>query len=395
MFMPSSAYRAARAAFAALAPFTALAVATVPAISLAASSVKIEDDFDTAPETWSAHLVTSTTAHIPAPTDPQRDGSAQLLPSITGSGGGGFSGDFLFAKAQCAPSETCTATGCGSQCLNPFWGTVHWGLVHPASYDASLDGTVASIDVTLYAKTWPEQYTESHRIDQAIGVLIRQSDGSGGYRFFRSMQATFVSWDASDPSTGSWQPVSISVEPTDLFYEWNPAGSPAAQVLIDFSEPFEIGVSIGRTATHGQHLTCGLQDMHSWVMTSNVGIDEFSAVIHAVDSDGDTVPDNLDNCTLVPNGPNEAPNDQYDAAGDGYGNACDCDLLPNGAACGYYDTIGFAWCQINQVFPGCEPADMNANGVMDSGDADLFAASKSNGEPGPSGLACAGTVPCP
>lgn len=40
----------------------------------------------------------------------------------------------------------------------------------------------------------------------------------------------------------------------------------------------------------------------------------------AVDSDGDGVSDNVDNCTNVANG------DQRDTNGDGFGNACDADL---------------------------------------------------------------------
>jgi hypothetical protein len=108
----------------------------------------------------------------------------------------------------------------------------------------------------------------------------------------------------------------------------------------------------------------------------------------AADTDSDGIPDGYDNCSDVYN-PSQA-----DADSDGYGNACDCDLLPNGAACGYYDAIAFAWCAIYQVFPACEPADMNANGVMDAEDQDLFDEAAADGVPGPSDLSCAGSAGC-
>ena len=78
-----------------------------------------------------------------------------------------------------------------------------------------------------------------------------------------------------------------------------------------------------------------------------------------VDTDGDGMldnADNADNCAVVAN-----PT-QLDADGDGYGNICD--------------------------------ADLNNSGTETSADFGLLR-SRLNTAPGPSGLACAGTIPCP
>ena len=45
----------------------------------------------------------------------------------------------------------------------------------------------------------------------------------------------------------------------------------------------------------------------------------------AGDIDGDLVDDSVDNCSFVPNGPND-PSNQVDTDEDGFGNSCDCDF---------------------------------------------------------------------
>jgi hypothetical protein len=82
--------------------------------------------------------------------------------------------------------------------------------------------------------------------------------------------------------------------------------------------------------------------------------------------DCDGVPDNIDNCSDVPNGipgqPTGALVAQCDTDQDGYGNACDPDINNDG-------TIGG---------PDFSPISGNFGGA-----------------PGPSGLSCAGTILCP
>ena len=107
------------------------------------------------------------------------------------------------------------------------------------------------------------------------------------------------------------------------------------------------------------------------------------------DFDGDGVEDALDNCLRTPNP------DQIDSDHDGYGNRCDAD----------YDNDGIVstsdWVRLAKAFgarvgsPSYSAAlDANGDGVI--GGPDFTRLRRSMGKPpGPSGLSCAGTVPCP
>jgi hypothetical protein len=108
-----------------------------------------------------------------------------------------------------------------------------------------------------------------------------------------------------------------------------------------------------------------------------------------IDSDGDGVVDSADNCLGVQNA------DQLDTDQDGYGNRCDSDYSNNGIVDEPDRTALF-------VAFGSKPGDENWNpdcdcngdGVVGGPDFGCFAAYRDL-PPGPSGLACAGTIPCP
>lgn len=111
----------------------------------------------------------------------------------------------------------------------------------------------------------------------------------------------------------------------------------------------------------------------------------------APDADSDGVPDLYDNCSVVANGPLLPPVGckQQDGDTDGYGNACDRDLNNNGTT--DLPDLGLVLSNLGNTLA---PAfDINCNGTVDL--PDLGAVLSALGTPpGPSGLGCAGTIPC-
>lgn len=103
------------------------------------------------------------------------------------------------------------------------------------------------------------------------------------------------------------------------------------------------------------------------------------------DTDNDGIVDSLDNCVTKPNaGALFCDTDQ-----DGYGNACDSDLDNNGA------TVGGDFAIFGSNFGAVGPniADGDCNGSVVGGDFAIFGTNFGN-PPGPSGLSCAGSIPC-
>ena len=117
------------------------------------------------------------------------------------------------------------------------------------------------------------------------------------------------------------------------------------------------------------------------------------------DQDGDGVADTNDNCLTYMNGPLgqelATPNcdAQEDGDPDGYGSPCDTDTNNDGGT--GLDDVAAVFAQ--SVIVGTNPVyDFNCDlgtGLDDV--ARVFADSVAVQTPGPSGKACAGTVPCP
>ncbi len=141
------------------------------------------------------------------------------------------------------------------------------------------------------------------------------------------------------------------------------------------------GSSFGLTNLHG-HLT-------------------YSAAA-ATDTDGDGVVDNQDNCRLVSNNdPGTVPNSssvpkaQLDADHDGYGNICDADINNTGSTTvADYTRLRNVLNRPYNYNADAAVSDMNGSGTVTTADYTLLRI-RLNTAPGPSGLACAGTVPCP
>jgi hypothetical protein len=104
------------------------------------------------------------------------------------------------------------------------------------------------------------------------------------------------------------------------------------------------------------------------------------------DGDGDLLDDACDNCVVVFN-----PT-QTDSDVDGYGNACDPDY-DNSGVVAVPDFILFSASFAGAVPPTNPAFDNNESGFVDIPDF-IVLSSMFGGPPGPSGLACAGTVPC-
>lgn len=108
-----------------------------------------------------------------------------------------------------------------------------------------------------------------------------------------------------------------------------------------------------------------------------------------LDDDGDGLPNAEDNCAASPN------RLQIDSDRDGFGDACDADYDNNGRVGGpdfvrFRAAFGRALGQ-----PGFDAAiDVNGDQLVDVQDFAFFR-SRFRRPPGPSGLACAGTRPCP
>ena len=110
------------------------------------------------------------------------------------------------------------------------------------------------------------------------------------------------------------------------------------------------------------------------------------------DTDLDGVADADDNCVVAQNGPLGTANGcsaQEDGDTDGYGNTCDSDTNNNGAT----DLGDTAAIFLGQGSTDLK-IDVNCNGAVHLGDlARVFL--EQGVVPGPSGRACAGSVPCP
>lgn len=110
------------------------------------------------------------------------------------------------------------------------------------------------------------------------------------------------------------------------------------------------------------------------------------------DVDADLVPDAFDSCSTIANGPNDACDSSQDSDQDGFGNPCDPD----------YDQSGFVnladFSAFLAAFSGLmtNPAiDHNCDGLTTIADFGTYLSYLQSGSPpGPSGLPCAGTVPC-
>jgi hypothetical protein len=134
----------------------------------------------------------------------------------------------------------------------------------------------------------------------------------------------------------------------------------------------------GRTLSHwpltGQELPWPPADPDAQGITPTQHAGLMCVLLSGVDTDGDSVDDAIDNCTLVAN------TDQRDSNGDGYGNLCDADFNDNGLV----DPTDFSALKAALGTPSPDH-DLNGNGIVDPTDFSL-AKSLFGTVPGPSGF---------
>lgn len=121
-----------------------------------------------------------------------------------------------------------------------------------------------------------------------------------------------------------------------------------------------------------------------------VAIAEIVAFASDTDSDDDGVLDAMDTCVDL------AHSCQRDGDSDGYGNPCDTDLNNDGAT-GFDDLSEILEAAVLPVLgPEWDRYDINCDGAHALDDvSQVWFDAISIEQPGPSGLSCAGTVPCP
>ena len=110
------------------------------------------------------------------------------------------------------------------------------------------------------------------------------------------------------------------------------------------------------------------------------------------DHDADAVADLDDNCRDV----SQSQSQRCDTDQDGYGNVCDGDFNQSGAVNSLDYTMFFAPALATGI-PDSRGTDMDCSGAVNSFDYTMFFIPQlsTGAPPGPSGLTCAGTVPCP
>jgi len=114
----------------------------------------------------------------------------------------------------------------------------------------------------------------------------------------------------------------------------------------------------------------------------------------APDADNDGTPDVLDNCSQLAQGGVGQPG-SCDTDNDGYGNACDGDF-DNGGTVNSTDFSASFVPDFQAATDSGVGTDMDCGGTVNSTDfSGFFVPQFQAALPGPSGLSCAGTVPCP
>ena len=148
----------------------------------------------------------------------------------------------------------------------------------------------------------------------------------------------------------------------------------------------------GNSSLYRVNLTTALEpvDIDGDTVTNALDNCPLTSNVAQTNSDGDVRGDACDNCILNANAT------QFDANGDGYGNLCDADINNSGTVTtADFGLLRSVLGQSISFSATAAASDMNGSGTVTTADFGLLRARLGTGVAGQSGLACAGTVPCP
>ena len=351
----------------------------------AAPDVPITDEDPTTTARWNVELLSNDSGLLLPPP------SLWDLAEGGESGGPYVEGGFPVAARECAPDQP--PDGPDGLCF----GRAIYAVFYTASrYEPDRDGALAALDVSVAVKAsapeTPPPATGEHAHVSSVNVYLalRQE----GVTYWRRPALTNEAWIPGSDPEGDWNAASAGIGVDDEFVHQDEDGTivNGAPNFVD-GEAIEVGLLFSTSSLFAAHPNANYGDTHDRIIERPFGFDGFEVVIHRPDIDADGYDDEADNCTRIENGTGSSA--QCDTDRDGYGNACDGDFDQN------YQTNAndFSRHVADSQPPALDSGvgtDMDCNGLVEEADFDVHFVPNymELGKPGPSGLACAGTVPC-
>ena len=227
--------------------------------------------------------------------------------------------------------------------------------------NASVSGTVTARNSIIALNTSPS------------GPNVKGTLNSGGFNLIGSVSGVFVTPPQASDQLGVTSP-QLNLDALHAN-----GGPTPTHALLTGSVAIDKGNSSG-SATDQRGVPRPIDLVSVTNVTGGDGGDIGAFEFGAPDTDGDGVPDSIDNCSLVAN------TSQLDADSDGYGNICDADLNNSGLVT--TADFGILRSVLNQSAGSsatAAAADLNGSGTVTTADFAILRA-RLNTPPGPSGL---------
>ncbi len=241
----------------------------------------------------------------------------------------------------------------------------------------------------------PWMRSASWRAALGLGVLLLASPALARLEIIRFVDAN----PEPSPVTGFELHVGMNPGPFTIVFDIGlpPLDAEGARILaLDLSDELVVSVAVSAYDGQGRHSLLSNEmvrappgdaaaGLETWFLTSSLDC----AGIASDDLDADAIPDACDNCTLKWNP------DQFDSDADGYGDACDHGPIQADAT-GDHIVGGPDFVVLSGEFGSTTggSADFTGDGIVGAPDFIVLSGELGNFL-GPSGLSCAGTVPCP